>query len=593
VANEEHLAILKQGIEVWTEWREKNPDIIPDLSGANFKYANLSKANLSKANLSKANFRYANLSEANLNKANFRYANLSEANLSKANFRYANLSEANLSETDFWRTNLSEADLSGADLSGADLSEANLSEANLNEQIFSWTILDRAILKEAKFSRADLKETNLSRADLKEANLSRVILNGQDLSGQDLRKANLSEANLSKIQALATNFQGATLTGACIQDWNINSQTNLDDVICDYVYLKANQQERRPHDPTKNFAPGEFTKLFQKALETVDLIFSDGIDWQIFLTSFQQLQIESRDSQLSVQAIEKKPNGTFVIRVEVPDDVDKAVIEASFWQKYKPLLEAKDEQIAFYSQEVKIKREENTRLLGLIETMAEKERISLKEEQIKVLQAINRSLSHERQLAQELNLPIYRVKHYLEVMQKQGYLIYSEGSPLEEAGEPEYSDCRLTNKGKVAAENPSNLIKELTMTENRTINMGSGSYNENRGNVGIGHMSGGEIKEGAKVAGVINEAEKQNLAEAAAEIQQLLKQLEQSYPTEMPPESQEEINVAVRGIAKNPALSQRVIGALKAGGIEALRELTDNAYVNILLAAWEGWQEAE
>ncbi len=79
-------------------------------------------------------------------------------------------------------------------------------------------------------------------------------------------------------------------------------------------------------------------------------------------------------------------------------------------------------------------------------------------------------------------------------------------------------------------------------------------------------------------------------AQAAEEIQQLLKQLEQSYPVEMTLEKQEEINVAVRGITKNPAISAKVINALKAGGIEALKELTDNPYVNILLATWEGWK---
>lgn len=42
-------------------------------------------------------------------------------------------------------------------------------------------------------------------------------------------------------------------------------------------------------------------------------------------------------------------------------------------------------------------------------------------------------------------------------------------------------------------------------------------------------MSGGEIQEGAKIAGVINEGEQKSLAEAATEIQQLLDQLSQSY----------------------------------------------------------------
>jgi len=59
---------------------------------------------------------------------------------------------------------------------------------------------------------------------------------------------------------------------------------------------------------------------------------------------------------------------------------------------------------------------------------------------------------------------------------------------------------------------------------------GGNTYNQS-GNFGIGHISGGTIEAGAKVAGVLNEAEQRNLAETAAEIQQLLAQLEKSYPT--------------------------------------------------------------
>lgn len=35
MANEEHLAILKQDIEVWNKWREENPKVEVDLSKAN------------------------------------------------------------------------------------------------------------------------------------------------------------------------------------------------------------------------------------------------------------------------------------------------------------------------------------------------------------------------------------------------------------------------------------------------------------------------------------------------------------------------------------------------------------------------------
>jgi hypothetical protein len=125
--------------------------------------------------------------------------------------------------------------------------------------------------------------------------------------------------------------------------------------------LKGKKQERRPHDPNKNFALGEFTKLFQKALETVDLIFSDGIDWKAFLSSFGELQVKYGKQNLSVQAIEQKSGDAFVIRLNVPPDADKAEIESQAKKlydkelkyleaRYRAELNAKDEQIAFSRQ---------------------------------------------------------------------------------------------------------------------------------------------------------------------------------------------------------------------------------------------------
>jgi uncharacterized protein YjbI with pentapeptide repeats len=90
-----------------------------------------------------------------------------------------------------------------------------------------------------------------------------------------------------------------------------------------------------------------------------------------------------------------------------------------------------------------------------------------------------------------------------------------------------------------------------------------------------------------------NSEQKQNLAEAAAEIQQLLNQLGQTYPTNTPLEKQVAVTEALKQIDNNPTLKARVIGALKSGGTEALKELVDHPLVNILLATLEGWQDAE
>ena len=49
MTNQEHLDILKQGVEVWNQWREEHPDIQPDLSEANLNGAILNRADLNGA----------------------------------------------------------------------------------------------------------------------------------------------------------------------------------------------------------------------------------------------------------------------------------------------------------------------------------------------------------------------------------------------------------------------------------------------------------------------------------------------------------------------------------------------------------------
>lgn len=137
-------------------------------------------------------------------------------------------------------------------------------------------------------------------------------------------------------------------------------------------------------------------------------------------------------------------------------------------------------------------------------------------------------------------------------------------------------------------------IKNISQTmNNNTDNNRQGDIYNQSGKFGVGHMSGGEIQSGAKVAGELHETQSKTLAESVVEIQQLLQILDRSDPPDIPADTQAEIDVAVKGIAKNPALKERVVGALNSGGIEALKELMDNRYVNILVAAYQGWQNPE
>lgn len=105
-------------------------------------------------------------------------------------------------------------------------------------------------------------------------------------------------------------------------------------------------------------------------------------------------------------------------------------------------------------------------------------------------------------------------------------------------------------------------------------------------------MSGGEIKDNVRIAGVINEAEKQNLADAAAEIQALLEQLSETYPTTTSREKNLVVGEVVDQIESNPTLKSKVINAFKAGSTEAFKEVVNHPLVNILVATIEGWLDS-
>jgi DNA-binding Lrp family transcriptional regulator len=207
----------------------------------------------------------------------------------------------------------------------------------------------------------------------------------------------------------------------------------------------------------------------------------------------------------------------------------------------------------------------------------------------RILKAINQEFSSETAIAEALELKQHTVNYYLEQLDNEGFIVGAKGYPIVDAGELEYQSCVLKPKGKQALEDPNYLVEESNMTEHRTIK--TDTYYEQSGNIGIGHMSGGEIKDNAKVAGVINKAEQQNLAEAAAEIQALLEQLSETYPTTTSKEKNIVIGEAVEQIENNPTLKSKVINALKAGGKEAFKEAIDHPLVNILMATIEGWQE--
>jgi uncharacterized protein YjbI with pentapeptide repeats len=130
MANEKHLARLKQGVEAWNRWREANPRIKPALKWANLRSAALQGAQLGGANLTNVNLAGANLTDANLTNANLAVANLFGTNLTGVN-----LAESFLVGTNFTAANLTAANFAGAQVGRTTFSEVDLSRVRGLETI--------------------------------------------------------------------------------------------------------------------------------------------------------------------------------------------------------------------------------------------------------------------------------------------------------------------------------------------------------------------------------------------------------------------------------------------------------------------------
>jgi len=247
MANPEHLAKLKEGVEAWNQWGKESlsraasilfevhfwkPDLSEaNLSGAILRHADLSKANLFKANLSGADLRWANLMGANLYDADLSKANLTVASLRNTDLRSAKLSEANLHGSD-----LGEAYLASANLSGADLSEANLVGAQL--------------VGEANLTGANLSDANLTHVYFDRANLSRADLRGADLRWAVLTETILEEADLSGCRVYGASVWDARLEGAIQSNLVITrsheSVIQVDSLeVAQFIYLLLNNQKIR------------------------------------------------------------------------------------------------------------------------------------------------------------------------------------------------------------------------------------------------------------------------------------------------------------------------------------------------------------
>ncbi|BAY41489.1 hypothetical protein NIES2111_58850 (plasmid) [Nostoc sp. NIES-2111] len=426
---------------------------------------------------------------------------------------------------------------------------ANFTNANFTKATLKNTDFRDAILNCTEWYGSKCLDTaRPGKTYLKNIQLRKLLVtrDGQNLNfdGQNLQEINLQGANLKY-----ASFIGANLSG-----------TNLQDADLFQARLVQTQLDRT--DFTGACLTGAFIE-----------------DWNITSnTKFDNVKCEYVYMQL--------PTAEKTNYRRKPDNIQEVFEDGDFGNFIKPLVDTLDlyhnrgvdpraiaisfKQLAEKHPDAKLeivameKRGEDKFLLrAKTSPEADKSELSaeyfsnynqfkgLTEREIKLL--LSEKENQIRRLENMVMTALERPSFYAQTYQNQGDTIMSKSSK------------QVFNNNLQGAQFAGGLVNADTVNANQI---------------------GGNITN-------YNPEQKQNLAQAAADIQQLLNQLSQTYPTTTTSEKMTVVAKAVDEIESNPTLKARVISALKAGGTEALKELIGNPLINILLASIDGWQEAE
>ncbi|NJN92354.1 MAG: pentapeptide repeat-containing protein [Leptolyngbyaceae cyanobacterium SL_5_14] len=256
---------------------------------------------------------------------------------------------ATIGGTSFRNANLTDADFTLATLKSTDFRKANLTRTCW----YRCKMLDRVrpgmtYLKNAQarqllttsqgechnFDYQDLRGINLQ-----EANVADASFIGSNLNHSNLQRANLSKAVLKQTQLEGADLTGAILTGAYIEDWGITSTTILEDVQCEYVYMRFPTKEnpnslRKPDNLRKTFAEGEFADFIQPFFDTLDLYHSQDVDPRAISIALKNLSANHPEDDLQFVAMERRGSNGLNLRFTTTPKANKSELSHEYFANY-------------------------------------------------------------------------------------------------------------------------------------------------------------------------------------------------------------------------------------------------------------------
>ncbi len=453
------------------------------------------------------------------------------------------------------------AAIGGTSFRGADLTDANFTGAKLKSTDLRKAILIRTRWHDAiKLDRVRPGDSYLSNRQVQQ-----LVITGDGQSKDFSQLLNLTGINLQGATLIDANFQGSDLSEANLQGA----------FLTDANLIRANLNQAQLQDADLSRA-----KLVQAQLEATDLtgaILTGAYieEWGITTaTILNGIQCDYVFMRLPTKE-NPKP-------FRKPDDCSKDFGEGEFVDFITPLVQTLD---LYHRQDGKP---------SLIAYAFNKLREDNPEAELEIASIEKRGKDRQGTLIRvETSEKSDNNQLHSDYFQTYDYLNTLPPEALKTLLIEKYQEIRRLGEFVGTAVNRPGIYAESYQQGDRRTSIERGNYNENvqgnyneqSGNFGIGSMSGGEIKDNAKVAAEINEA--------AAEIRQILKEISANYRTNTSKEKNIAIGEAVERIEANPTLKIKVINTLKKGGKETLYEVINHPLVNILLATIEGWQDVE
>jgi uncharacterized protein YjbI with pentapeptide repeats len=272
----------------------------------------------------------------------FRGANLSDANFTQATLEHTDFRNANLTLT-LW-------------IKSKQIERARIEGTYLDNPLI------RQLLVSGNGQDKNYDNQNLRALNLGGANLVDASFLGADLSESLLQEANLSRAKLVQCQLYRTNLSHACLTGAYIQDWAISTDTCLEGVKCEYIFMRLPTRNdpdpcRKPDNKNENFKEGDFSDFIAPIVKTLELYRQQNVDLRQIASTFKSLDLfhyqgidpsaaaialkqlakQYPEAGIEVVALEGRGEEKIRLQARVTGETDRSRLSAEYFEKYQEI----------------------------------------------------------------------------------------------------------------------------------------------------------------------------------------------------------------------------------------------------------------